>query len=282
MVSVIIAAHNEESVIGACIDALHRQTLRPLEIVVSANGCGDRTAEVAKAHGATVVERVQPGKAAALNAAERVVTSFPRLYLDADIFIPPDAIALMVDELASGACATMPRRRLNSEGRTPAVRAYAAINERLPAFHQGLFGRGVIMLSDRGRSRFETFPELIADDLFLDSLFDVREKSEVNATEILVETPLTSRELLNRLVRVRRGNTEMRAAAAASPVAVRVQPSDRWAWLRDVVIPEPRLAGAAVPYVALTLLAGLLARRPGRGWARDEGSRARAGAGTAA
>lgn len=52
MVSVVIAAHNEEAVIGGCLDALLAQrTDTPLEVVVSANGCTDRTAEAAEARG---------------------------------------------------------------------------------------------------------------------------------------------------------------------------------------------------------------------------------------
>ena len=89
----IIAAYNEEAVIGACLDALRAQgTTTPMEMIVSANGCTDRTAEVAGAHGAIVIDRAEPGKSAALNAAEDVATSFPRIYLDADIVVPPGAI----------------------------------------------------------------------------------------------------------------------------------------------------------------------------------------------
>ena len=46
MPSVVIAAHNEEDVIGQCLDALLSQNLpERLEIVVSANGFVDRIAE---------------------------------------------------------------------------------------------------------------------------------------------------------------------------------------------------------------------------------------------
>jgi hypothetical protein len=55
-----------------------------------------------------------------------------------------------------------------------------------------------------------------------------------------------------------------------------VRSTDRWAWLREVVLPDPRLIPAAVPYVSITLIAGLLARRrvaAGHGWGRDESTR---------
>ncbi|WP_312678566.1 glycosyltransferase, partial [Microbacterium sp.] len=81
MVSVIIAAHNEEAVIGGCLDALQRQGVPGLQIIVSANGCTDATAAVAAAHGATVIDRAEPGKAGALNAADRIAAGYPRVYL---------------------------------------------------------------------------------------------------------------------------------------------------------------------------------------------------------
>ena len=274
MVSVLIAAHDEEAVIGACLDAV-RVTALPLEVVVSANGCTDRTVSVARAHGAQVVDRQEPGKAAALNAAEPLVHSFPRVYLDADIVVPPGAVDRLVAVLESSpeALAVVPRRVLDTGGRPALVRAYYAVNERLPAYRDGLFGRGVITLSEVGRARFGSFPVVTADDLFVDSLFTRAERVQADDVVIVVEAPYTTRELLARLVRVRRGNARMRAGAGETPP---VRPSDRWAWLRDVVLRDPRLLPAAVPYVAITLLAGALARRKTDDWGRDQSSRSRA------
>lgn len=277
MVSVIIAAYNEERVIGLCLDALSRQACASdMEVIVSANGCTDRTAEVASRHGAIVIDRPEPGKPGALNAAEQVASSFPRVYLDADIVIPPEAVARLTAALAdsSTALAVVPRRRVNVAGRPVLVKAYSAINERMPVFRKGLFGRGLIAVSEAGRSRFESFPSLIADDLFLDSQFTDGEKAEVPSVEVVIEAPHSTKDLLARLVRVRRGNAQLRDAAAAGQVDVVVRPSDKWAWLRDVVMSDPRLLVPAVPYVCITLVAGLLARRTSaRGWGRDESTR---------
>ena len=278
MASVIIAAHDEEAVIGACLAALGEQTglTELLEIVVSANACTDATAEIARATGALVVDRPEPGKAAALNAGEALVVAFPRIYLDADILVPAHAIALLsaaLDE-RQGVLAAVPRRVLSTAGRPWSVRAYFAINQRLPAFADGLFGRGMIALSPAGRARFEQFPEMVADDLFLDSLFSAEEKISVVEVEVVVQAPFTSRELLRRLVRVRRGNRQMRQAAEAGQVELTVRASDRRAWLR-VVARDPRLVPAAVPYALLTLLAARRARRDDSDWGRDESSRTR-------
>lgn len=274
-VSVIIAAHNEESVIEACLEALSAQRSCPqLQIIVSTNGCKDRTAQLASTHGVTVVDRADAGKAAALNAAELIATGFPRLYLDADIVLPDRAIAQILREFQSSSdiLAVAPRRRMETVGRPLLVRAYYAINDRLPGFNGSLFGRGLIALSEDGRSRFDQFPAMIADDLFLDSLFSEDEKSEAEF-DVVVEPPHRTKDLVARLVRVRRGNSQMRTAGLAGGPWMNVRPSDRWAWLRDVVAPEPHLVLAAVPYVAITLTAELLARQSRMdGWGRRQGT----------
>lgn len=279
MLSVIIAAYNEENVIGACLDALLAQPeIEPHQVIVSANGCTDDTAQVAAARDVRVIDREEPGKAGALNAADAVATGFPRIYLDADIIVPPGAISAILARFsgATPPLAVVPRRRMDIAGRPWLVRSYTAISERHPAFRSGLFGRGLIALSEEGRARFGSFPSLIADDLFIDSQFTDAEKAETSETEVVIAAPHDTRSLLNRLVRVRRGNVEMRAAAALSENGSSVRPSDRWAWLRDVVVPQPRLAVAAVPYVVLTLLASVRARRKpaaASDWGQDRTTR---------
>lgn len=272
--TVIIAAHEEEAVIGRCLDALSPAAQGvPLEVIVSANGCSDATAEIARARGVRVVERSEPGKPGALNAAERVANGFPRVYLDADIVLPAGALAALEEALRTrrGVLATMPVRCVVTTGRPWPVRAYFRINQRLPVFRHGLFGRGVIAVSEAGRGRFGEFPPLTADDLFLDSRFAEAEKSEVAGVVVEVEAPRTTGDLVRRLVRVRRGNAEMRRAAAAEGVAVRS--ADHWAWLRDVVTHDLRLAPDALAYLTITVLAGVGARRASTDWGRDASTR---------
>ena len=274
MTSVVIAAHNEEAVIGRCLDALFAdRPPGPLDVTVVANGCTDATAQVAGARiGVRVVDRPEPGKPGALNAGDAVAVGFPRVYLDADIVLSPGTLSALMRALDSGdLLAAVPGRQLDLAGRPVLVRAYYAINRRLPAFRRSLFGRGAIALSAAGRARFDTFPAMTADDLFLDGLFGPGEKREVEGFTSVVATPLRTRDLVRRLVRVRAGNARMRAVNA------NVRASVRSSWLRDVVLPRPWLAPAALCYVGITLLAAVLARRQLRagveGWGRDESSR---------
>ena len=85
--SVVIPAHNEESVIGRCLEALTSPEVitaapEPLEIVVVCNGCTDETAAVAqKFPCVTVIEIPESSKVAALNAGDALLLNFQEFIL---------------------------------------------------------------------------------------------------------------------------------------------------------------------------------------------------------
>ncbi|GIE88900.1 glycosyltransferase [Actinoplanes regularis] len=274
MTSVVIAAHNEAAVIGRCLDSLLADAAPgEFDVTVAANGCTDDTVRVAAARGVRVIDLPDPGKPGALNAGDLAAAGFPRVYLDADVILTTDGLRAL-----AAACATHPaataRRELDLTGRPLLVRAYFSVHRHLPALRTGLFGRGVIALSADGRSRFTTFPDLVADDLFVDSLFTADEKQQVSSVPSVVATPRKTRDLVRRLIRVRAGNTAMRAAAARGEIKADVRPSGRSSWLKDVVLRRPWLAPAAICYVGITVYAALQARRhPATDWGRDESTR---------
>ncbi|WNB86726.1 glycosyltransferase family 2 protein [Cellulomonas sp. ATA003] len=88
--SVVVPAWDEEAVLGACLRSLARQTRAPLEVVVVDNNSRDRTAQIARAHGARVVcETVQgiwPAAATGYDAAVGPIVA----RCDADSVLPPD------------------------------------------------------------------------------------------------------------------------------------------------------------------------------------------------
>jgi len=273
--SVVIAAHNEAAVIGRCLDSLLAGAAPgEFDVTVVANGCTDDTAKVAAERGVRVIDRAEPGKPGALNAGDAVAVGFPRVYLDADIVLTTDGLRRLAAAIGGPVLAATARRDLDLTGRPLPVRGYFAINRRLPAFRTGLFGRGVIVLGQAGRARFDRFPDMVSDDLFLDSLFTVAEKREVSAVPSRVATPLRTAHLVRRLVRVRGGNTAMRSASASGEVAADVRPANRSSWLKDVVLRRPWLAPAAVCYVGITLYAATKARSgTDQGWGRDDSTR---------
>lgn len=120
----LIPAHNEELLLGAALDALHgldypRDAYR---VLVIADNCTDRTAEIARAHGAAVLVRfdtVRIGKGYALETALqtllcpqsndpmtvelRGLSDFDAVVvLDADTVVAPNLLTVFAEGLAAG------------------------------------------------------------------------------------------------------------------------------------------------------------------------------------
>jgi glycosyltransferase involved in cell wall biosynthesis len=92
MISVVIPARNEEEFLPATIEALKAQSYRNFETIVVANGCHDRTAEVARELGCRVFELGDRGLGAARNLGGREATGQILLFLDADTLLPKEAL----------------------------------------------------------------------------------------------------------------------------------------------------------------------------------------------
>jgi N-acetylglucosaminyltransferase len=92
--TVIVPAHNEEQGLPATLDALHRQTVPPEEIIVVDDGSTDRTGQLAASYGATVLRppRNLGSKAKAQNHALPHCRTDLVLAVDADTVLAPDYI----------------------------------------------------------------------------------------------------------------------------------------------------------------------------------------------
>ncbi|HSI82044.1 MAG TPA: glycosyltransferase [Solirubrobacterales bacterium] len=102
-VTLIVAAHDEEAVIGRRVrDALALGYPRDrLELIVASDGSVDRTAEVAGAAGADLVlDLPRGGKVAALNAAVERSSGEVLAFTDANSSWRPDALRRLVERLA--------------------------------------------------------------------------------------------------------------------------------------------------------------------------------------
>jgi glycosyltransferase involved in cell wall biosynthesis len=260
--SIIIPAHNEAERIGANLTLLAQDaTPGEFEIIVVANGCTDATVAVAQSIPVVkVIDLPEPGKAAALRAGDAAATRLGRIYLDADVPLSThEARALVRAVTMQGVYAATGSRRIVTRGTSLAVRAFYAVNSRLPVYDDGLFGRGVIAVGPLGRARFEEFPDLIADDLFLDSLFSPDEKCQVDDVVTSVTAPRTTVQLVRRLARVRSGNRAVRQLSSARPVS-------QTSWLRHVVLPRPWLWPAGICYAVVVVAAEIMSRRAGLTW----------------
>ncbi len=217
--SIIIPAHNEAAVIGRTLTSLAPAiSAGRIEVIVACNGCTDGTAQLARQHhGVQVIDIAEPSKAVALNAGDRAATRWPRLYLDADIEITPDAIHEVFAALHDGtALAVRPAFRYDVAGATPAVRAYYRARGRISSSETVLWGAGAYAVGRTGHARFAEFPSLIADDLWIDRQFEQSEKQVLSTTPVRVRTPKTAQDLLATLRRTHRGNTEVGSDKPAS------------------------------------------------------------------
>ena len=221
MLSVIIPSNNEESCIQSCLNAILAQTNLPadhgIEVIVSANGCQDRTVELsnqmapafAAADFEFLVLNIEVGnKINALNVAEANAHHQNRVFIDADVVIDPSILAELSEILnrpapiyASGA-ARVPRPK------SFVSRAYAKVWTDMPFFRDGVPGIGLYAMNGAGRARWDEFPNIVADDRFVRLQFAPNERHKTQAG---YDWPLPEgfKNLVNVRHRWREGNVEL-------------------------------------------------------------------------
>jgi glycosyltransferase involved in cell wall biosynthesis len=273
--SVVIPAHNEATVIGRGLDRLFDSLGAGAEVVVVCNGCTDDTAAVARrtGHPLTVIELDVASKAGALRAGDRFATAFPRVYLDADVLVSGTAIHAVLEHLSRhDALAARPPLIYDTSSSSWVVRRFYRARAQIPAVMGSLWGAGMYALSAEGRGRFDEFPLLVADDLFVDRLFRTDEIDMVDTTPVVVVASATASGLLASFRRTFRGNR------AIGELAVTDRPGTR-ATVRDLLLLARRgpaeFVDAAV-YAAVVVGARVLAwghPRASRVWERDDTSR---------
>lgn len=277
--SVVIPAHNEGAVIGRCLRSLFESSPRAwqMEVVVVCNGCTDDTARRARGCGfpVTVVEIVTASKAAALRAADATTSSFPRIYLDADIVLGAGALDAILDSLnLSQKLAVRPRVNYDVAASTMLVRRYYRARTRLPALQESLWGAGCFALGEQGRCRFSEFPDLVSDDLFVDQHFAAGEKQVVQSSTVTVTAPKGVKDLMLILRRQNRGNSENRQVTGRSESDRQRTRSVVREILHLAVRGRPCAPLDAATYMMMSVAARLLWRiQSTRGWERDESSR---------
>jgi len=99
-VSVLVAAHNEETCIKERVENLKANgSWRNVEIIVVSDGSTDKTAELAEKAGAHVIEKERAGKISALYKAISESKGEALVVTDANTIFLPGAIDLLVDPL---------------------------------------------------------------------------------------------------------------------------------------------------------------------------------------
>ena len=212
--SVIVPACNESAVVGNCLRALTR-TMRPgeLEIIVVCNGCTDHTADVARSvsPNITVIETDTPGKANALNLGDDHAQVFPRFYVDADVVMTTTSIRRATHAInTSEAEAVAPRNELLLKDCSWAVRAFFLIWKQLPYYRNEPVGAGGYGVSRTGRARFDEFPNLLAEDDYVN--FRIGRSQRIVARDAWFRTspPKTLWALIKVRARHQRGRLQLR------------------------------------------------------------------------
>src|SRR5690242_18065790 len=100
-ISVIIPAHNEERYLERTLNALARQTYPHREIIVVANGCTDRTEQVAAHRCDRLVVLSQKSLGVARNLGARLARGDLLLFLDADTTLEPMALKFIAHDFSA-------------------------------------------------------------------------------------------------------------------------------------------------------------------------------------
>lgn len=285
MPSIVIPAHNEANGIERCLRALLADDVPGLVVVVVANACKDDTASRARAFAphVHVIDTPQGGKTNAMNLGERHLRDrgldrFPRLFLDGDIELTPGSLRAMLAAAAGAAprvVAATPE--FDTAGCDLAVRLYYGA-ERFNPYHLAGApnGSGTYCVNAAGRARWSEFPQVLADDGFVERQFASSERHTVSGATARVRVPRTVAALRRVAARVRLGTAELDRIAPLRPDQLAA--GGTFAAVARRLALRPHRWPSLVVWTALKLLERLesraVARKQGsERWQQDTSSR---------
>ncbi len=106
MLSFVVPAYNESRYIAATLDSIHaaaRSLGEPYEVVVANDSSTDATPDIAREHGARVIDVAKRQIAGARNAGARASTGEHLIFVDADTHVHAALVAEALAALRSGA-----------------------------------------------------------------------------------------------------------------------------------------------------------------------------------
>lgn len=213
MVSIIIPAHNEAKNIEKCLKPfIGSVNLDKLEVIVVCNGCKDYTADIVKELSSKFIclETEIPSKVNALNLGDNIASSFPRIYLDADVAISLESIFVLSEALENECLAASLETKMDLSKSSWFVRAFYDIWLNLPYCKEGMIGSGMYALSESGRKRFDKFPDIIADDGYVRCLFHKNERMLIKGYNSVVTAPNNIFDLIKIKTRSRLGRYQLK------------------------------------------------------------------------
>lgn len=171
--SVIVPIYNEAQVLPQSLPALLQAIgAAPAEVILVCNGCTDDSAAIARdlvPDQTAVIELTESSKTDALNAGDSAATVFPRFYVDADVLMPPGGFETLCTALDHDQVDMVsPRLRIDTSNSSKLARKVTQTWEALPYAREAAF-QCVIGLSQEGRGHWAEFPQVVADDCFIQS-----------------------------------------------------------------------------------------------------------------
>jgi glycosyltransferase involved in cell wall biosynthesis len=196
-VAIVIPALNEEESIGRVIEAIPKQVAA--EIVVVDNGSTDRTAEIARAHGARVVAEPRRGYGAAClagiaAAGEAEVIAF----LDADFSDDPTRLADLVQPILRGEADLVIGSRMLGRRERGALPLHSLLGNRLAgAILTHLYGQRTTDLGPFRAIRRSTLEQLQMRDAGFGWTMEMQAKA-ARLRARLLEVPAPYRKRIGR------------------------------------------------------------------------------------
>ncbi len=276
MPSIIIPAHNEEAVIERTLRGVLTDAVKDLEVVVVVNASTDATADIARSvdPGINVLETQTPGKCNALNLGEATLASFPRVFLDADIQLLPGSLSKLLNASGPDRPIVSPSPRFDLSEATLGMRLFYRAQRFNPYFGHGApNGSGCFVLTEDARARWAAFPEIVADDGFVQGQFKPNERTTVSGAEAIVQPPRDVGSMITVRTRVRRGGYEL---ARRFPELM-VNHVRQGGGIFKQLLVRPWEWPAMVVYGYVRIMERIIARRQiaagETGWGRDETGR---------
>lgn len=219
--SVIIPVCNEATTLPQTVPAVMAELAGDqAEVIYVCNGCNDGSAALVRARTAgraAVIELAQASKTAALNAGDAASAVFPRFYLDADVVVPVDGFRTLIAAMEDGQYDLVsPQFAFDLSGASRAARAISQTWLALPHVTENGF-HGLLCISERGRSRWDLFPDILADDAFIAAMIPSEQRRIL--AQVTCHTRPPARFWAWVLVRARwlRGDRQLRKLGVVLP-----------------------------------------------------------------
>jgi hypothetical protein len=167
-----------------------------------------------------VIEIPEASKTSAFNAAELAVSSYPRFFLDADVVVPINIFAELSAILNGGeADLVAPRIAFDATECSWAAGAIADVWSSLPHAHDGAFHH-LLGVNAEGRKSWGLFPEIIADDTFIETCIPKDRQRVVSRLTVTTWPPQNYRSWIRTRARWAQGQRQLVAKGIGIPRVV--------------------------------------------------------------